>query len=90
MNYAPLAPNEPQNSPILWNYEIMKRDAGQLRGYVKVVMDVRAAFNLADASPLPHGVRLGIMKQVSNTKEITLAQMRMLLGWAADKAQRRR
>ena len=89
MNYAPLAPNERQPGFVIWNYGLMKLEASKLRGYVKVKMDVRAALALADKSPLPRGVRLGIMKQVSNTKEITLAQMRVLLGWAADKAQRR-
>lgn len=74
-------------SPVFFNYEIMRQSAGQLTGYVKVKLDVSAALALADASPYPRGVRLGVMKQVASGREITLEQMRILLGWAARKSQ---
>lgn len=74
-------------SPVFFNYEIMKLAASQLTGYVKVKVDVNSALSLADTSPSPRSVRLGVMKQVASNKEITLEQMRILLGFAARKAQ---
>jgi hypothetical protein len=79
-----------QGGPVIWNYGYAKRYASQLTGYIKVKMDVRAALALAEQSPYPRGVRLGVMKQVSGSKEITLEQMRILLGWAARKALKAR
>lgn len=69
-------------------YDYLRSHASQLRGRVKIKVDVRAALALADLSPYPQSVKLGVMKQVSNTREITLEQMRILLGWAAQRAQK--
>lgn len=69
------------------DYEWLRNDAAQLRGYVKVKLDVRAALALADMSPYPRGVRVGVMKQVASAREISLEQMRIMLGWAARKSQ---
>jgi hypothetical protein len=62
--------------------------ASRMTGYVRIKVDVNVAFALADKSPYPRGVRLGIMKQVANSKFVTLEQMRILLGFAAQRAQR--
>ena len=70
---------------MFFSYEIMRQAAGRLTGYVKVKLDVNAALGLADLSAYPRGVRLGVMKQVASNREITLEQMRILLGWAARK-----
>lgn len=70
-----------------WGYEDLRAEAALLRGYVKIKMSLPSALALAEKSPYPSGVRLGVMKQMSNTKEITLEQMRILLGWAARKSQ---
>jgi hypothetical protein len=50
-------------------------------------MNLKSALALAALSPYPDGVKIGVMKQIANTKEITLEQMRFLLGWAARKSQ---
>lgn len=70
-----------------FGYEFMRMEASQLRGYLKIRLDVQAAMALAELSPYPRGVKIGVMKQVANAKEITLEQMRILLGWAARKSQ---
>lgn len=77
-------------SPAVWNYDILKLVAGNLTGYVKIKVDVLVALALAEKSPYPRGVKLGVMKQVANSKEITLSQMQILLGWAARRAQKAR
>lgn len=74
-------------SPVFFNYDMMRLGASYLTGYVKVKVDVKSALTLADKSAYPRGVRLGVMKQVANTREITLEQMRIILGWAARKSQ---
>lgn len=88
--YAPIAViprSERENSPAIFDYRAYQASNNQLTGYVKIKLDVTAALALADRSPYPRGVRLAVMQQVANTKEITLEQMRILLGWAARKAQ---
>lgn len=79
---------EGNGSPIVLNYAMQKFMASQLMGYVKVKVDVNTALAMAQKSPYPSGVKLAIMKQVANDKEITLQQLRVLFGWAADKAMR--
>lgn len=88
--YAPLyhvPAAEAGDSPVVWDYERMKRQAGQLNGYVKFRIALPSALALAEKSSYPRGVKLAVMKQISNTKEITLEQMRIILGWAARKSQ---
>lgn len=85
--YARLMPALPQDSPVIWDYGIMKRQAGFL-GLTPVDLSLPVALSLAEMSPYPRGVKLGIMKQVANGKPPTLRQMAILLGWAADRAQR--
>lgn len=76
-----------ENSPVIWSYEVMKQAEGQLAWYSKTSMGERVALNLAERSPYPEGVKLAIRKQLANASEITLAQMRILLGWAARRSQ---
>jgi hypothetical protein len=71
-----------------FGYEDLRRHAGQLDFYTRVDVDLHVALALADKSPYPKGVRLGIMKQIANNRSISLRQLSILLGWAADKAQR--
>lgn len=87
-NYAPLyqCPNRP-DSPVIWSYDIMRTNASILQGYLKIKLDVNSALGLAAKSPYPDGVKVGVMKQVTNANEITLEQTRIMLGWAAQKAQ---
>lgn len=87
--YAPVfgVPSNAGSSRVLLSYDIMRRNASVLSGYVKLRISTEFALALADRSPYPSGVKLGVMKQVANTKEVTLEQMRILLGWAARKAQ---
>lgn len=75
------------NNTVLFDYQWYQEQNNQLKGYVKVLVDVRTALRLAELTPYPSGVKLAIMKQVSNTREITLEQMRILLGWSARKSQ---
>lgn len=70
-----------------FGYDYLKHHASQLTGYVKIKMNLKSALALAALSPYPDGVKIGVMKQIANTKEITLEQMRFLLGWAARKSQ---
>ena len=82
-----LMPPQPQDSPVIWDYGIMKRNSGKV-GYMKIDLKTEVALQLAGMSPYPRGVKLGVMKQVANAKAVTLRQMGILLGWAADRAQR--
>lgn len=75
-------------SDITFNYAWHQAANNQLTGYVKIKIDVNVALALAEKTPYPTGVKLAVMQQVANSKEITLEQMRILLGWAARKAQR--
>jgi hypothetical protein len=75
-----------QGGPVAWNYEAMRRTAAR-RIYLKAKVSTEAAIALAEASPYPEGVKLGIRKQLANTQEITLGQVQILLGWAARRAQ---
>lgn len=75
------------DSPVIFDYDRMLAHASHLTGYVKIKLDVRAALELARLTPYPDGVKVGIMKQVANAGEITLEQTRIMLGWAARRAQ---
>jgi hypothetical protein len=77
-----------QGGPVVWDYEAMRRVAGA-RIYLKVGLSTEAAVALAESSPYPEGVKLGIRKQLAKYQEITLGQVQILLGWAARKAQER-
>ena len=77
-----------RGGPVMGDYDLLRAMAGQLTGYVKVKVDVKIALALAEKSPYPRGVKLGVMKQVANAREITLSQMGVLLGFAAQRAQR--
>jgi hypothetical protein len=79
---------EPQDSRVVWDYDRMKREASRMAWYTSVTVPAYIAYDLADMSPYPNGVKLGIRKQLANDKKITLRQMSILLGWAANKAQR--
>lgn len=70
-----------------YGYDDLKRWASAL-GFTPVNLNTDVALQLADMSPYPRGVRLGVMKQLANGKPVTLRQMSILLGWAADRAQR--
>ena len=85
--YAPLMPTPKGNGPELYNHRVHQEVAGQLTGYVKIKLDVRVALDLAAQSANPTGVKIAVMKQVANNKEITLEQLRILFGWAARKAK---
>lgn len=85
--YAPLygVPSG-DSSPEIFDYEIMRRRDTR-RIYLKTQVALPVALALAGSSPYPDGVKLGIRKQIANNSEITLEQMRILLGWAARRAQ---
>ena len=74
-------------SPVIYDYSRHQLAAGRLSPFAKVRLSEEAAGYLAARSPYPDGVKLGVMKQVANNREITLSQMRILLGWAARRAQ---
>ena len=76
------------NSGLALDYKWYQEQNNQLRGHVKVRVALDVATQLSQKCPYPTGVKLGIMKQISNSQEITLQQMRILFGWAADKAMR--
>lgn len=86
--YAPLygVPSKAANSAKILDYETMKRRSA-VRIWLKVKVDLPIALQLADGSAYPEGVKLGIRKQIANDQEVTLEQMRILLGWAARRAQ---
>ncbi len=90
VNITPIIPPRVTQlgGPVIGDYDLLARMAGILTGYVKVKVDVQVALNLAEKSPYPRGVKLGVMKQVANNREVTLEQMRILLGFAAQRAQR--
>lgn len=89
VNLPPIIPPHLAHVPgPAYGYEDTRILASRLTGYVKVKVDVHAALALAGKSPYPRGVRLGVMKQVANSREVTLEQMRILLGFAAQRAQR--
>ena len=89
-NHAPLyrVPAEAsQGSPVIYDYALHQEYASRIHGYVKVRIALPVALSMAAASPYPDGVKVGVMKQISNNSEVTLQQMRILLGWAARRAQ---
>jgi len=86
--YAPLMPARWEDTPAVWSYEHMRTRAARVRYLSGVRVSTDSALALAELSPYPRGVKLGIMKQVANEKAVTLRQVGILLGWAADRAQR--
>jgi len=87
--YAPLYPcPSASDSPVIYDYARHQEYSSQLRGYVKIKLAGDVAFTLAANSPYPDAVKVGVMKQLANPgTEITLEQTRILLGWAARRAQ---
>jgi hypothetical protein len=86
--YGPIAPKLPQGSPVVIDYDIMKQNSGQVR-YLKIKLALNVALDLTSKSPYPASVKVGVMKQVSAAKGvITLQQLSIFLGWAADRAMR--
>lgn len=83
-----LMPAQPQGTPAIWNYNIMRKVSGRLGGLVKISLATGVALRMAELSPYPRGVKLGIMKQVADNKGITLRQMQILLSFAAQRALR--
>jgi hypothetical protein len=71
-----------------FGYEFLRLSAGQLSPYTRINVNAKVALALADKSPYPQGVKLGIRKQLANDNSISLRQLNILLGWAADRAQR--
>ena len=71
-----------------FGYEYLRLNAGKLSPYTRVNLSTQVAFSLAEKSPYPQGVKLGIRKHLANENAVSLRQLSILLGWAADKAQR--
>lgn len=86
--YAPLFYMPRDTTPGQFDYYAMREAASHLQGYVRVKVDVRAALKLAEKSAQPRAVKVAMMKQVANTRNITLEQCRILLGFAAQRAIR--
>jgi len=87
--YAPfyaMPASEREGGFSLASYERMKA-ASAHPGYFKVKVSQDIALSMARQSPYPDGVKVGIMKQIANNREITLEQMRIILGYAARRAQ---
>jgi hypothetical protein len=90
--YAPLyeCPTSP-DSPVIYSYDHMARQASQLTGYIKIKMKLNVGLALAAKSPYPEAVKIGMMKMFSNAQgkghDLTLEQARIMLGWAARRAQ---
>ena len=89
--YSPLyrvPASESKNSRTVFDCDALRRNASRIDFFVKIDVDTDVALKLAEMSPYPAAVKLGVMKQVANNKAVTLRQMKILLGWAADRAQR--
>jgi len=88
--YAPFykCPPEP-GSPAVSSYEDMKNRAGRISGYLRVGIAPEVAMALAVQSPYPDGVKTGVRKLLANADGtgVTLEQLRIMLGWAARRAQ---
>lgn len=70
-------------------YEDMRLQAGRMSTYTRVKLSLDVALKLAEMSPFPGATKVGVMKAVAgNDMGISLHQMRIILGWAADRAQR--
>jgi hypothetical protein len=76
-----------EDSPLFWDYEHMRRSAGQLPYYPKIRLAEDVALGIASKTPYPAAVRVAVMKQLAISRVITLSQLRILLGWSAQKAQ---
>lgn len=87
--YAPPAPDLTQGSPVILNYNLMKQNSGRT-SYFKVRLPLNIALYLADRSPFPNSAKLGVMQQFAMTKDVSLAQLQIILSWAARKAQKSR
>ena len=68
-------------------YADLKRWAAE-PGYIKIKVALPIALYLAEQTPYPRAVKLGVMKHFANARYVTLAQLRIILGWSADRAQR--
>lgn len=69
-------------------YEDMRLQAARMGTYTRVKLNLSVALKLAEMSPFPRAVKVGVMKAVAgNDKGISVHQMGILLGWAADRAQ---
>ena len=86
--YAPLMPARWEDTPVVYSYEHMRTRAARVRYLSGVRVSTDSALALAELSPYPRGVKLGIMKYYANTRYVTLSQLRIILGWSADRAQR--
>ena len=60
----------------------------QLRGHVRVRVDVRSALALARQMPRPEACQMAVMKCVASYEHVTLEQLRMLFGLIAQRALR--
>lgn len=86
--YALLAPRQKhEENEVAFGYDTIRAQSGSLQWGTKIRLAQPVAEYLAEESAYPQGVQLGVMKQIATTKEITLEQMRILLGWAARKAK---
>jgi hypothetical protein len=88
--YAPfycVPRSKAENSPVIFDYDDYRRNENRMSAYAKVRLTEDVASALAELSPYPNGVYVGLMKQVANTRTITLRQMSILLSWAAQRAQ---
>lgn len=70
-----------------FGYADLKRWAAE-SSYIRIKVALPVAMYLAEQSPYPRAVKVGIMKHVANAKYVTLSQLRVILGWSADRAQR--
>lgn len=77
------------NKDMAAGYDDLKLHASQMSPYTRVRLSLDVALKLAGMSPFPGAVKVGVMKAVANNEQgISVHQMRILLGWAADRAQR--
>lgn len=76
------------NENMAVGYEDMRFQASRMSAYTPVRVSLDVALKLAEQAPYPRAVKVGIMTQIANNKYVTLRQMQILLGWAADRAQR--
>ena len=70
-----------------FGYDDLKRWAAE-PGYIRIKVALPVAMYLAEHAAFPRAVKLGIMKYYANTRYVTLSQLRIILGWSADRAQR--
>lgn len=80
-------PRSPGSSPVIWDYDRMRRSAARLSPFTPLKLDEDSALELAAKSPYPEAVKLGVRKHLANGEGITLRQLAIILGWAARRAQ---